>query len=169
MATSLAAQLAQIAAKSKISLDVKAQRAAHSKSLLFEPRVAAAQSFQSVYAVCRDGFDELCQLDERFAPFSHTLFHELSRDEDRVQMDQAENQELDRKIEMFLRLVGSRLRLLPAIKAIEWLIRRFRCVAFCISCRLLPFCLLLTLSESTSSTPPPSSQPSFPTTPRPCL
>ncbi|KIH92973.1 U3 small nucleolar RNA-associated protein 10 [Sporothrix brasiliensis 5110] len=126
MASSLAAQLAQIAAKSKISLDVKAQKAAHSKSLLFEPRVAASQSFQSVYVICRDGFDELCQLDERFVPFGNTLFSELSQDEDRTMMDEAENKELDRKIESFLRLSGSRLRLLPAIKSIEWLIRRFR-------------------------------------------
>ncbi|CAK7263803.1 snoRNA-binding rRNA-processing protein utp10 [Sporothrix epigloea] len=126
MTSSLAAQLAQIAVKSKISLDVKAQKAAHSKSLLFEPRVAAAQSFQSVHVVCRDGFDELCQLDERFVPFGNTLFSELSQDEDRTMMDEAENKELDRKIESFLRLCGSKLRLLPAIKSIEWLIRRFR-------------------------------------------
>ncbi|CAK7235618.1 snoRNA-binding rRNA-processing protein utp10 [Sporothrix curviconia] len=126
MTSSLAAQLAQIAVKSKISLDVKAQKAAHSKSLLFEPRVAAAQSFQSIYVICRDGFDELCQLDERFVPFGNTLFSELSQDEDRTMMDEAENKELDRKIESFLRLSGSKLRLLPAIKSIEWLIRRFR-------------------------------------------
>ncbi|CAK7567227.1 MAG: snoRNA-binding rRNA-processing protein utp10 [Sporothrix epigloea] len=126
MPSSLAAQLAQIAVKSKISLDVKAQKAAHSKSLLFEPRVAAAQSFQSVYVICRDGFDELCQLDERFVPFGNTLFSELSQDEDRTMMDEAENKELDRKIVSFLRLSGSKLRLLPAIKSIEWLIRRFR-------------------------------------------
>ncbi|CAK7218578.1 snoRNA-binding rRNA-processing protein utp10 [Sporothrix bragantina] len=126
MTSSLAAQLAQIAVKSKISLDVKAQKAAHSKSLLFEPRVAASQSFQSVYVICRDGFDELCQLDERFVPFGNTLFSELSQDEDRTMMDEAENKELDRKIESFLRLSGSKLRLLPAIKSIEWLIRRFR-------------------------------------------
>ncbi|CRK47789.1 hypothetical protein BN1723_007769 [Verticillium longisporum] len=43
MATSLAAQLAQIAASSKSSLNVKAQKASHSKSLIFEPRVAATE------------------------------------------------------------------------------------------------------------------------------
>ncbi len=126
MATSLAAQLAQIAAKSKSSLNVKAQKAAHAKSLIFEPRVAAGQSYQTVFALCREGFDELCQLDGRFAQFSTTLFSELSQDEDRIQMNTAENAELDKKIESFLRLCGSRLRLMPAIKAIEWLIRRFR-------------------------------------------
>ncbi len=131
MATSLAAQLAQIAANSKITLNVKAQRAAHSKSLIFEPRVAAGQTLQTIFALCHEGFVELCQIDARFVQFSSTLFSEQSQDEDRTQMDAAENAELDKKIESFLRLAGSRLRLMPAIKAIEWLIRRFRYVADC--------------------------------------
>jgi U3 small nucleolar RNA-associated protein 10 len=126
MSTSLAAQLAQIAASSKTTLDVRAQKAAHSKSLIFEPRVAASQNYQTLYNICREGYDELCQLDARFGVFAGTIFSEHSRDEDRSQMTAAENTELDKKIESFLRLVGGRLRLMPAIKAIEWLIRRFR-------------------------------------------
>lgn len=126
MATALAAQLAQIAANSKTTLDVKAQKAAHSKSLIFEPRVAAVQTFQTLYGICREGFDELCQLDPRFVPFGTTIFSEQSQVEDRVQMTAAENAELDKKVDSFLRLAGARLRLMPTIKAIEWLIRRFR-------------------------------------------
>ncbi|KAL7901034.1 armadillo-type protein [Trichoderma sp. SZMC 28014] len=125
MATSLAAQLAQVAANSKSSLDIKAQRASHSKSLIWEPRVAAAQSYQTLYATCHQGFEELCQLDGRFAVFEATIFSEQSQNQDRNQLTIAENEELDRHIEAFLRLVGSRLRLMPAIKAVEWLIRRF--------------------------------------------
>ncbi|ELQ44589.1 U3 small nucleolar RNA-associated protein 10 [Pyricularia oryzae Y34] len=139
MATSLAAQLAQIAAKSRSSLNVKAQKAAHTKSLIFEPRIAAGQSYQTIYTACRDGFEELCQLDARFTPFSNTLFSEQSQDEDRSQMTQAENKELDRRVDSFLRLVGSRLRLMPAIKAIEWLIRRFRIHEFNTSTLLATF------------------------------
>ncbi|GJC90497.1 U3 small nucleolar RNA-associated protein 10 [Colletotrichum liriopes] len=126
MASSLAAQLAQIAANSKASLDVKAQKAAHSKSLIFEPRVAATQSYQTLYTICSEGFEELCELDGRFKPFSKTLFSEQSMSEDRTQMTAAENAELDKKVESFLRLVGSRLRLMPSIRALEWLVRRFR-------------------------------------------
>ncbi|KAI0180019.1 hypothetical protein GGR52DRAFT_529399 [Hypoxylon sp. FL1284] len=126
MATALAAQLAQIAANSKSTLDVKAQKAAHSKSLIFEPRAAASQSFQALYGICRQGFEELCQLDVRFVPFGATLFSEQSQDEDRTQMTAAENAELDKKIDSFLHLAGARLRLMPSIKAVEWLIRRFR-------------------------------------------
>ncbi|OLN93949.1 U3 small nucleolar RNA-associated protein 10 [Colletotrichum chlorophyti] len=126
MATSLAAQLAQIAASSRASLDVKAQKAAHSKSLIYEPKVAANQSYQALYTTCSEGFEELCELDARFRPFSNTLFSEQSQSEDRTQMTAAENAELDNKVESFLRLVGSRLRLMPAIRALEWLVRRFR-------------------------------------------
>ncbi|KAI2630684.1 hypothetical protein GGR54DRAFT_583723 [Hypoxylon sp. NC1633] len=126
MATVLAAQLAQIAANSKSTLDVKAQKAAHSKSLIFEPRVAASQNFQTLYSICRQGYEELCQLDSRFVPFGITIFSEQSQNEDRGQMTAAENAELDKKIASFLHLAGARLRLMPTIKAVEWLIRRFR-------------------------------------------
>ena len=126
MTTALAAQLAQIAANSKSSLDVKAQKAAHSKSLIFEPRIAASQNFQTLYSICYEGFEDLCTLDPCFAYFGKTIFSEQSQNEDRTQMTSVENAELDKKIESFLRLVGARLRLMPAIKAIEWLIRRFR-------------------------------------------
>ncbi|KAG5993053.1 hypothetical protein E4U54_003481, partial [Claviceps lovelessii] len=126
MATSLAAQLAQIAANSKATLNVKAQKAAHSKSLIWEPRVAATQNYQSLFTICYSGFEELCQLDNRFVRFQSTIFSEDSQTQDRTQLSIADNEELDRHIEAFLRLAGSRIRLMPAIKAIEWLIRRFR-------------------------------------------
>ncbi|KAJ4262025.1 snoRNA-binding rRNA-processing protein utp10 [Fusarium falciforme] len=126
MATSLAAQLAQVAANSKSTLNVKAQKAAHSKSLIWEPRVAATQNYQTLYTTCFQGFEELCQLDARFAPFQATIFSEESQNQDRTQLTASENEELDRRVGAFLRLAGSRLRLMPAIKSIEWLIRRFR-------------------------------------------
>ncbi|KAK8048515.1 armadillo-type protein [Apiospora phragmitis] len=126
MATSLAAQLQQIAASSKATLDVKAQKAAHAKSLISGAREAASQNFQELYTQCRQEYDELCRIDGRFLAFSTTLFSEQSRDEDRTQMTTDENAELDRKIDSFLRLVGGRLRISPAIYAVEWLVRRFK-------------------------------------------
>jgi U3 small nucleolar RNA-associated protein 10 len=128
MVTSLAAQLAQIAANSKSTLNLKAQKAAHSKSLIWEPRVAATQSYESLYTTCYQGFEELCQLDDRFLLFDRTIFSEDSKTQDRTQLTRAENVELDKHVEAFLRLVGSRLRLMPAIKSVEWLIRRFKSV-----------------------------------------
>lgn len=147
MATSLAAQLAQISSSSKNTLNIKTQRAAHSKSLIFEPRVAAGQNFQTIYTLCSDGFQDLCRLDSRFTQFSSTLFSEQSQEEDRTELTAVENKQLDKRIDAFLHLVGGRLRLMPAIKAIEWLVRRFRYVVKHRDLRLS-----LTLLESTSLT-----------------
>ncbi|OKL61537.1 U3 small nucleolar RNA-associated protein 10 [Talaromyces atroroseus] len=126
MASSLTAQLAQIAAKSTNALDLKAQRAAHSKSLIFDTKVAKSQDFDTLYQICNDGFQELCQLDARFAEFERTLFSLHSKTEDRREMTAAQNKDLDVVLESFMGLVGGKLQLSPAVKALEWLIRRFR-------------------------------------------
>jgi U3 small nucleolar RNA-associated protein 10 len=130
MATSLAAQLLQIAANSTNSLNLKAQKALHAQSLIFEPRVAASQSFDIIYALCYEGFQELCLLDGRFSDFRRNLFSEQSQEEDRTQMTADQNAELNERLEEFLGLVGAKLRLSPAIKAVEWLIRRFRYTSY---------------------------------------
>lgn len=126
MATALQQQLAAIAANSTHQLDLKAQKTRHSKSLLFEPREAASQSFDTIYQICYEGFGDLCQLDGRFTAFAKNLFSDQSKNEDRTQMTAKENQELDQVIERFLGLLGSRLLLKPGVKAAEWLVRRFR-------------------------------------------
>jgi len=128
MATALAAQLAQIRAKSSNPLDLKAQKKAHSRSLIFEPQDAANQDFDTIYQLCYEGFLELCQLDPRFAPFAKSLFSEQSKQQDRTQMTEAQNKQLDVVVEDFLSLVGSRLLLKPALRTVEWLVRRFRSV-----------------------------------------
>ncbi|EAW06964.1 snoRNA-binding rRNA-processing protein UTP10 [Aspergillus clavatus NRRL 1] len=126
MASSLAAQLSQIAAKSTNQLDLKAQRLSHSQSLIFDRKVAGTQDFDTVYQICFEGFQELCQLDARFNSFERTIFSEQSKTEDRTQLSAAQNKELDVVLEAFLALVGGRLLLSPAVKAVDWLIRRFR-------------------------------------------
>jgi hypothetical protein len=126
MATSLAAQLSQIAAKSTNPLDLKAQRIAHSQSLIFEPKIAGSQDFDTIYQICHEGFQELCLLDSRFTEFDRTIFSLQSKAEERTEMTAAQNKELDVVLESFLALVGSKLLLSPAIKAVDWLVRRFR-------------------------------------------
>ncbi|KAJ9229994.1 U3 small nucleolar RNA-associated protein 10 [Paecilomyces variotii] len=126
MASSLAAQLSQIAAKSTNQLDLKAQRIAHSQSLIFEKKIAGSQDFDTIYHICHEGFQELCLLDARFAEFGRTIFSEQSKSQERTEMTAAQNKELDAVLEAFLALVGSKLLLSPAIKAVDWLVRRFR-------------------------------------------
>ncbi|KAL6703979.1 snoRNA-binding rRNA-processing protein utp10 [Coniothyrium glycines] len=125
MATALQRQLATIAAASTHQLDLRAQKAAHGKSLLFDARVAASQSLESVYRLCLEGFGELCALDPRFVPFGQSLFSEQSQAEDRAHMTRDENRRLDAVLDAFITLVGPRLLLRPAEKALEWLVRRF--------------------------------------------
>ncbi|EGP90553.1 unnamed protein product [Zymoseptoria tritici ST99CH_1A5] len=126
MTTALQQQLAAIAANSTHQLDLKAQKTRHSKSLLFEARDAASQNFDTIYQICLEGFEELCQLDNRFLPYRRNLFSEQSKNEDRTRMTANENKELDGVIERFLGLLGARLLLKPGMKAAEWLVRRFR-------------------------------------------
>ncbi len=128
MPTSLALQLSQIASSSTHSLNLKAQRKAHSQSLIFDPDIATGQDFNTIYVLCLEGFQELCLLDQRFVHFRNTLFSEESKTKERTQMTESENGLLDRVLEDFLGQVGGRLLLRPAIKAVEWLIRRFRFV-----------------------------------------
>lgn len=127
MASSLAAQLSQIAAKSTHELDLKSQRIAHSDSLIFDRKIAGSQDFDTIYDICFEGFRELCSLDARFEDFGRSIFSEQSKAEDRIQLNAAQNQELNAVIEAFLGLVGGRLQLSPAVKAVDWVVRRFRC------------------------------------------
>ncbi|POS85421.1 hypothetical protein EPUL_003337, partial [Erysiphe pulchra] len=126
MASTLAAQLSVIASNSRKSLDLKALKARHSKSLIYEPRTAASQNFETIYTICHEGFQELCLLDGRFLEFQRDLFAEQSLEIDRSQITIAQNAELDKRLEAFLYLISGRLRLSPAIKAIEWLVRKFK-------------------------------------------
>lgn len=128
MATSLALQLAALRTKGANPLDLNEQKKYHSQSLLFDSPVAATQEFDSLYAICNEGFRELCQLDPRFTTFRHSIFSEQSKREDRTQMTSVQNDQLNTALENFLHLVGGRLLLKPALKAVEWLVRRFRSV-----------------------------------------
>ncbi len=128
MATTLASQLAQIRVQSTNALDLKAQKKAHSKSLLFDAHHAATQDFDTLFQLCNEGYQEICRLDQRFLSFAGNLFSDQSKQEDRTQMTAAQNKSLDNVLEDFMSLVGARLLLKPAIKAMEWLVRRFRLV-----------------------------------------
>jgi U3 small nucleolar RNA-associated protein 10 len=126
MASLFAKQLRQIAVNSTNELDLQSQKAAHAESLVFEKKVAGSQDFETIYQICLEGYQDLCRLDARFDSFQRSLFSPQSKDQDRTQMTAEENVALDAVLEAFLGLVGSKLLLRPALKAIEWLVRRFR-------------------------------------------
>ena len=68
----------------------------------------------------------MCRIDRRLSKYESSIFSEQSKQEDRTQMTPAQGKQLDAVLEDFLRLVGGKLLLNPAIKAVEWLVRRFR-------------------------------------------
>lgn len=124
--SSLASQLAKIAAASTNTLNTRKLRAVHATSLIFEPVHAATQDLDTIFSLALEGFHELCLLDRRFCIFERGLFSESSKAVDRLLMTRDEADELNASIEAFLELVGGRLLLRPALKAVEWLVRRFR-------------------------------------------
>lgn len=139
MATALQQQLAAISAKSTDQLNLKAQKQRHSKSLLFEPREASGQSFDTLYQICSEGFDDLCQLDGRFQTFATNLFAPTSIDVEREQLTAKENAELDGVVERFMGLACGRLLLRPAQKSVEWLVRRWKAHEYNAATLLLAF------------------------------
>ncbi|KAJ2901020.1 ssu processome component [Zalerion maritima] len=126
MISSLAAQLAAQATNSVASLDLHLQKSAHSTSLIWEPKDATSQTFRKIYSICFDAFSELCTLEPRLSRFASTLFDEASQHLDRTTKTAAENEGLDREIQAFLRLSGKWLNLQITVRAVEWLVRRFR-------------------------------------------
>ncbi|KAL9617342.1 MAG: hypothetical protein Q9160_007872 [Pyrenula sp. 1 TL-2023] len=139
MSTLFAAQLNEIAKSSNDELNLRAQKEAHSQSLTFEQQIAGSQDFGTLYQICLEGFEDLCRLDTRFVGFSHSIFSPQSQSQERAQMTKEQNAKLDTVLESFLGLVGARLLLRSAVKAVEWLIRRFRVHEYNIASLLFTF------------------------------
>ncbi|KEF56246.1 uncharacterized protein A1O9_07827 [Exophiala aquamarina CBS 119918] len=126
MSSAFAAQLRTIAENSTNVLNLRARREAHGESLIFEKSVAVKQDWDTIYQICIEGFQELCALDSRLNEFNQNLFSRQAKDQDRDQLSRPQNEALDVVIEKCLALIGGKLLLRPGVKAVEWLIRRFR-------------------------------------------
>jgi U3 small nucleolar RNA-associated protein 10 len=139
MATALQQQLAAISAKSTDQLNLKAQKQRHAKSLLFEPREAASQSFDTLFQICGEGFDDLCALDGRYRGFATNLFAPSSVEVERETLNKKENDDLNKIVDQFMGLICGRLLLRPALKCVEWLIRRWKALEHNVETLLLAF------------------------------
>ncbi|KAF3125440.1 snoRNA-binding rRNA-processing protein utp10 [Orbilia oligospora] len=130
MASTLASQLQSLQKNRPSTLsstvDPKALRKLHSVSLLFTPEHAATQDFDTIYSICYEGFEELCSLDRRFAVFERSLFSEQGVTVDRDTLSKADNEKLDENVKSFLGLLGAWALVKSGVKALEWLVRRFR-------------------------------------------
>ena len=124
--SSLSQQLKSINEKTaSVAFDRRSRAKIHSKSIVFEPKVAAAQDYDYIYQIGIEGLEELIDIDRRFAKFRETLFAESTINFDRNVQSKETLSFLDKNIGAFLALVGPYYLLAPAYKAVEWLIRRF--------------------------------------------
>lgn len=124
--SSLSQQLQSISSKTQsLALDRKARSKIHSRSLIFEPKIASAQDYDYIYQIGLEGLEELTEIDSRFNKFKNTLFSETSINFDRNVQPQETVDQLGRNIDAFLTLVGPYYAISPSLKALEWLVRRF--------------------------------------------
>lgn len=79
----LASQLSKISTGNTVVLDRKKQKALHSKSLVFEPKQAINQDYETILSFSLDGLSELEILDPRFSAFRFNLFSDTSLNLDR--------------------------------------------------------------------------------------
>ncbi|KAJ3055954.1 HEAT repeat-containing protein 1, partial [Rhizophlyctis rosea] len=95
-------------------------------SLLFSGRQAADLDKDTLFAIGRDGLNELTGQNQRFAEFEETLFAEGIKSFDRTLQTKADNAKLDASIQKFLRLLSPYFLQQSSFKVLEWLLRRFR-------------------------------------------
>ncbi|KAI3404561.2 UTP10 [Candida oxycetoniae] len=125
--SSLASQLKTLSEKSSsIALNRQQRSKIHSRSLIFDPKVASTQDYEYIYEISLQGLQELCELDSRFNKFKASLFSQNSVNFDRNVQTQDAITHLDQNIAAFFTLLGPFYSFTSALKAAEWLVRRFQ-------------------------------------------
>ncbi|XP_062578566.1 HEAT repeat-containing protein 1-like [Saccostrea cucullata] len=120
--TSLAKQLERLAVPHTRAVYGEDKRR---KSLLFDPREAAALDKEAVFAIGTNGIAELQAIDPVFDEFQEILFGESTMSFQRSIQTAEVNAQIDETIESFLQKLSPYCLLKPAQKALEWLIYRF--------------------------------------------
>ncbi|CAK9436754.1 uncharacterized protein LODBEIA_P12760 [Lodderomyces beijingensis] len=125
--SSLASQLKSINEKnSSVAFNRQQRSKLHSRSLIFDPKVASGQDYEYIYEIAVAALDELCELDSRFGKFKPSLFSRDSVNFDRnVQTEELINQ-LNKNIDAFFILLAPYYGFTAALRAAEWLVRRFQ-------------------------------------------
>lgn len=124
--SSLSQQLNAISERNaSVALDRKTRSKIHSRSLIFDAKVAAAQDYDFIYQIGCEGLDELVEVDSRFEKFHATLFSEASVSFDRNVQTKDIMTQVNANLEAFINLMGPYYHLNPALKAMEWLVRRY--------------------------------------------
>ncbi|KAJ3680582.1 hypothetical protein LUZ60_016860 [Juncus effusus] len=124
MASSIEAQLKAI--RASIPAAPEPQRGPQTRpSILYAPKEAADIDLRSILPIALSGLDILIEMDERFSRYKNTLFSQTTLELDREQMNQKENDKLNKSINSYFRLISGHLLHLAARKTVEYLIRRY--------------------------------------------
>lgn len=124
--SSLSQQLKAIGEKNaSVALDRKSRAKIHLRSLIFDAKVAGAQDYDYIYQIGCEGLTELEQIDSRFARFWGTLFSETSINFDRNVQTKEVLAGVQQNLDAFVNMIAPYYGLGPALKALEWLVRRY--------------------------------------------
>ncbi len=143
MASSLAAQLANVRSHNADKLTSSASLVKHT-SYLFPPKTAAQQDLFTVHALGASGWTELSAQDATLQKWNNStlLFGDESRNMDRLMLPKEDNEAIDNAVKEFLYLASPFLLSKGASKCLEWLVRRFRVHEFSVEdllAALLPY------------------------------
>ncbi|KAK9810295.1 hypothetical protein WJX72_008160 [[Myrmecia] bisecta] len=123
MASALQQQLQQVSAAWG---DAAAKRKKGRPSLLYDPLEAADIDVQTIHQVGSEGLRDLRKMDSRFGHFADSLFGSASVKLNREKQTKEVNRNLDTQIAAFCRVLADYFLLLPATKALEYLVRRYK-------------------------------------------
>lgn len=124
--SSLSQQLKAVADRNAtVALDRKTRSKIHSRSLLFDRKTAAAQDYDSIFQIACEGLTELAEFDLRFEVFWNTLFADSSVAFDRNVQSADVLKQLDKNVNAFINLAAPYYLFGSALKALEWLVRRY--------------------------------------------
>lgn len=98
-------------------------------SFIYTPRYAASLSTADLHAVAANAWDQLAALDPFFGLHFKEILGEQAKSLDRTGLTKEENDKVGRSVDKVLRALGKHMLLKPAGVVLEWLVRRFRCVA----------------------------------------
>ena len=136
--TSLVKQLQRLAIPGQPSLRQISSK--KKPSLLFDTKEAADIDIDTIFSLGINGLEELTSIDQSFAEFERSLFHESCKDFERTVQMKEVIEDVDEKLSLFLRKLSPLFLLKPAQKCLEWLIRAFRINSF--NCDAIMECVL---------------------------
>jgi len=126
MSSSLATQLAQNASLNASLISTTRRKPA--ESYLFPASQASTHDLESIHFLASSAFLQLKSVQQSCRKYEAPLFSDAVKDIDRTLLSKERNDELDRNLKAFLRLLGPWLMEGMVGKILEWLVRRFRYV-----------------------------------------